>query len=61
MASADARSSILKEAAILAATAGGASKHYLRVMEKVVNGTEDYLEKESNRFVHGFLCSVDLT
>ncbi|KAI9062013.1 protein disulfide isomerase [Trametes sanguinea] len=43
------RQELLKEASELAATLGDAAKHYLRVMEKVVNGSEEYLEKESNR------------
>ncbi|KAI0659960.1 protein disulfide isomerase [Cubamyces menziesii] len=47
--SATVRQELLKEATELAATLGGAAKHYLRVMEKVVNGSEEYLEKESNR------------
>ena len=46
-----ARQTILAEAATLAENVGPAAKHYLRVMEKVVNGTGDYLEKESKRYV----------
>ncbi|KAJ7773297.1 protein disulfide isomerase [Mycena metata] len=45
----DARASLLKDAVTLAESAGVVSKHYLRVMEKMVNGTEGYLEKESKR------------
>jgi len=45
----DARASLLKDAVTLAESAGVVSKHYLRVMEKIVNGTEGYLEKESKR------------
>ncbi|KAJ7475860.1 thioredoxin-like protein [Mycena latifolia] len=45
----DVRASLLKEAAALAASAGVVSNHYLRVMEKLVNGTEGYLEKETKR------------
>ncbi|KAI0783773.1 protein disulfide isomerase [Abortiporus biennis] len=48
-ATASARDSILKEASTIAATVGPAAKHYLRVMEKVVNGSDEYLEKESKR------------
>jgi len=48
-ATASARDSILKEASILAASIGPAAKHYLRVMEKVANGSEEYIEKESKR------------
>nr|VWO94164.1 Thioredoxin 1 (Trx-1) [Ganoderma boninense] len=47
--SADARQSLLKEAGDLAATLGAGAKHYLRVMEKVANGSENYLEKETTR------------
>ncbi|KAG6849789.1 hypothetical protein H0H93_005175 [Arthromyces matolae] len=45
----EARDSILKEASELATTAAGTSKHYLRVMEKVVNGSEAYIQKEVTR------------
>ncbi|EEB97893.1 hypothetical protein MPER_02693, partial [Moniliophthora perniciosa FA553] len=38
-----------KEALALASNVGDASKHYLRVMEKVVNGSEEYLQKETKR------------
>ncbi|KAJ7603743.1 protein disulfide isomerase [Mycena polygramma] len=48
-AASDARASLLKDAAALADSAGVVSKHYLRVMEKLVNGTEGYLEKEAKR------------
>ncbi|KDR76236.1 hypothetical protein GALMADRAFT_247528 [Galerina marginata CBS 339.88] len=48
-ASTSARDSLYKEALELAAGAGSASKHYLRVMEKVANGTAEYIEKESKR------------
>jgi len=44
-----ARNSIYQEAVAFADKAGTASKHYLRVMEKLVNGAEGYLEKESKR------------
>ncbi|TFK85989.1 protein disulfide isomerase [Polyporus arcularius HHB13444] len=43
------RQELLKEATSLASTLGAGAKHYIRVMEKVVNGSEDYLEKESAR------------
>ena len=46
---ADVRQTLLKEATDLAATLGAGAKHYLRVMDKVVNGSEEYLEKESTR------------
>ncbi|KAE9400234.1 protein disulfide isomerase [Gymnopus androsaceus JB14] len=48
-ASSDIRDSIYQEALTLSSTVGDASKHYLRVMEKLVNGTEGYFEKESKR------------
>ncbi|THH17252.1 hypothetical protein EUX98_g9166 [Antrodiella citrinella] len=43
------RQEIFQDASTLAATVGGAAKQYLKVMEKVVNGSEEYLEKESKR------------
>jgi len=49
VASGKARDSIYKDALALASKTGAASKHYIRVMEKVANGTEDYVEKESKR------------
>jgi protein disulfide-isomerase A6 len=50
VASADARDALYQQATALAASAGVASKHYLRVMEKLVNGTEGYVEKETKRY-----------
>ncbi|KAI0280771.1 thioredoxin-like protein [Russula aff. rugulosa BPL654] len=44
-----ARDAIYKEASALAAQIGPAAKHYIRVMEKVVSGKEDYFTKESKR------------
>ncbi|KAI0058205.1 protein disulfide isomerase [Artomyces pyxidatus] len=49
VATGDARDALFKEASVLAAQIGPAAKHYVRVMEKVVNGTEDYVSKESKR------------
>ncbi|KAF5391644.1 hypothetical protein D9757_002339 [Collybiopsis confluens] len=49
IASADARDSVYKEALSLSSASGSAAKHYLRIMEKMVNGTEAYYEKESRR------------
>jgi protein disulfide-isomerase A6 len=54
LAASDARASLLKEAVVLAETAGLVSKHYIRVMEKLVNGTEGYVEKEAKRCVPRF-------
>ncbi|KZS88103.1 protein disulfide isomerase [Sistotremastrum niveocremeum HHB9708] len=48
-ASAEAKSSVYQEAVSLASSAGATSQHYLKVMQKVVNGTNDYVEKESRR------------
>jgi len=48
-ASGAARDAVYKEASALAAQAGPAATHYLRVMGKVVSGTEDYVAKESKR------------
>jgi protein disulfide-isomerase A6 len=48
-AAANARDSFYQEALTLAATVGPASKHYIRVMEKVINGTEEYVHKEAKR------------
>lgn len=44
-----ARDAIYKEAAVLAAEVGPAASHYVRVMEKVISGKEDYIVKESKR------------
>ncbi|KAN0120672.1 thioredoxin protein disulfide isomerase [Russula decolorans] len=44
-----ARDSIYKEASALGAQVGPAAAHYIRVMEKVVNGKADYFSKESKR------------
>ncbi|KAG5717493.1 Protein disulfide-isomerase tigA, partial [Termitomyces sp. T112] len=49
VAGAEARDSIFKEASVLAASVGETSKHYVRVMEKVVNGSEGYVQKEAAR------------
>jgi len=43
------RQEILQDASTLAKTVGPAAAHYLKVMEKVVNGSEEYLAKESKR------------
>jgi protein disulfide-isomerase A6 len=47
-----ARDAIYKEASALAAQVGPAARHYIRVMEKVVSGKEDYFAKESKRYVY---------
>jgi protein disulfide-isomerase A6 len=43
------KNSIYKEAIDLAEAAGVTSKHYLRVMEKMLAGSEAYLDKELKR------------
>jgi len=48
-ASGAAQDAVYKEASALAAQVGPAATHYLRVMGKVVSGTEDYVAKESKR------------
>ncbi|CAL1698925.1 unnamed protein product [Somion occarium] len=45
----EARQLILKDAESLASTVGPVAKHYVKVMEKVVNGSEAYIEKETKR------------
>ncbi|EMD32246.1 hypothetical protein CERSUDRAFT_88243 [Gelatoporia subvermispora B] len=44
-----ARETLYKDAVALSETVGPAAKHYVRVMEKVVGGTENYVEKEAKR------------
>ena len=44
-----AHQAIFEEVSMLAKELGAGAKHYLRVMEKVVNGSEEYLQKESTR------------
>ncbi|KAH8118068.1 protein disulfide isomerase [Phellopilus nigrolimitatus] len=44
-----AKNTVLEEALALASSAGSAAEHYLRVMKKVVNGSEEYLQKETTR------------
>lgn len=48
-----ARDAIYRDASALAAAAGPAAHHYVRVMEKVVNGSEEYVEREAKRCVTG--------
>lgn len=44
-----ARKRIFKDASALSKKIGVTSKHYIRVMEKVVNGSNDYIHKELSR------------
>ena len=55
MSTGEARDALFKEASLLSGSVGPSAKHYLRVMEKVVNGTEDYITKESKRCVFPLL------
>ena len=50
-AAADARDALLKEASVLAQAAGSTAQHYIKVMQKLASGSEEYLEKETNRCV----------
>ena len=43
------RDKLYSDAELLSGAFGTKYKYYLRVMEKVLNGSEDYIEKESNR------------
>lgn len=45
------RAQIYEEAQTLGKTLGDSAAYYLRVMQKLVNGTDDYLEKETKRCV----------
>ena len=47
----EARDSIYREALNFANTAGLGAKHYIKVMEKVANGSEEYIVKETKRWV----------
>jgi protein disulfide-isomerase A6 len=48
-ATADARSAVYEEALALAKTLGVGANPYIKVMEKVVNGSDGYLVKETKR------------
>lgn len=50
-AAADSRQTILDEAQKLAKKAGSTSQQYLRIMKKVADDSEAYLEKETTRYV----------
>jgi len=59
-ASSSARDSLYSEALEIVATAGSAAKHYVRVMEKLANGSAGYIEKESKR-LQGILSKRNLS
>lgn len=44
------RNTLYSEALELVSTAGSAAKYYVRVMEKLINGSTEYIEKESKRY-----------
>ena len=44
------RDALYSEALELVASAGSSAKHYVRVMEKIVNGSVGYIEKETKRY-----------
>ena len=46
-----ARQEIFQDASKLAESVGPAANHYIKVMEKIVNGSEEYLAKEVKRSV----------
>lgn len=43
------RAKLYEEASTLGQGIGDSAKYYLRVMEKLVDGAEDYVEKETKR------------
>jgi protein disulfide-isomerase A6 len=50
MAARDARDSIYTEALAIAESVGSHAQHYLKIMQKVTNTTDEYFAKESARF-----------
>lgn len=42
---------LYEEASALGQSIGDGTKYYLRVMEKLLSGTEDYVVKETKRWV----------
>jgi hypothetical protein len=51
VATADVRDTLYKDAQLFARATGEKYKYYLKVMEKVLNGSEGYIEKEAARYV----------
>ena len=45
----DARNALFEQATVLASGAGSTAQYYLRVMEKVLKGSEEYITKETAR------------
>jgi len=54
-----ARDCLYSEALELASTVGPVAKHYVRVMEKLINGSAEYIERESKR-LEGILSKRNL-
>lgn len=48
------RAELYDEAVVLGKDLGVGAAYYLKVMEKLVNGTENYVEKEAKRYVPSF-------
>jgi protein disulfide-isomerase A6 len=55
------RDAIRQEASALVDSVGATYKHYLRVMEKLVKGSEEYLEKELSRYAAACRSCVHLS
>ena len=45
----DARNALFEQATALASGAGSTAQYYLRVMDKVLKGSEEYITKETSR------------
>lgn len=45
----DARNAIFEKATALASDTGSAAQYYLKVMQKVLGGSEEYISKETAR------------
>ena len=51
VAASDVRDKLYQDAELFLRATGEKYKYYLKVMEKLSNGTEEWLEKETNRWV----------
>lgn len=54
----ESRAAIYEEAQEIAKSVGEAGAYYIRVMEKIVNGGEAYVEKETKRYVYSLVFQV---
>lgn len=52
----DARNAVFEQATTIASSLGSTSQYYLKVMQKIIGGSEDYILKETARCVSG--CSA---